>query len=111
MRLTESSIRRIINQEAKRVLRESDERHSDSETMNHHDPVGFLERHMTLIEDLFQGGYDHDRAMDEAEGIIEDLCFDLNNVMHDWLMDHLRGDEMDHDEPDADDMEDSEEDF
>ena len=95
MRLTESAIRRIIKQEAARVLRESDERHSDAETMNHHDPVGFLERHMTLIEDLFRGGYDHDRAMDEAEGIIEDLCFDMNEVMRNWLMDYLKDNEMD----------------
>lgn len=103
MRITESTIRRIIKQEAKRVIREGEgERHSDSETMNHYDPVGFLEMHMTHIEDLFKGGYDHDDAMDEAEGMIEDLCFDLNNVMHDWLMDYLKDNEQDRAEHERD---------
>jgi hypothetical protein len=69
------------------------------------DPVGFLEMHMTHIEDLFKGGYDHDEAMDEASDMIEDLCFDLNNVMHEWLMDYLKDNEMDRAEY-ANDMED-----
>lgn len=96
MRITESTIRRIINQEAKRVLREGEEeRHSDSETMNHNDPVGLVERYMTDIEDLFKGGYDHDDAMDEANDMIEDLCFNMNNAMQEWLMDYLKDNEQD----------------
>ena len=92
MKLTESTIRRIIKQEAKRVIREGE---GDSSMGGPKDPVGFLEMHMTHIEDLFKGGYDHDDAMDEASGMIEDLCFDLNNVMHEWLMDYIKDEEMD----------------
>lgn len=94
MRITESMIRRIIKEEAKRVIREGHEEGGHS-MGGPKDPVGFLEMHMTHIEDLFRGGYDHDDAMDEAEGMIEDLCFDLNNVMHDWLMDYLKDNEQD----------------
>jgi hypothetical protein len=104
MKLTESTIRRIIKQEAKRVIREGHEEGGHS-MGGPKDPVGFLEMHMTHIEDLFKGGYDHDDAMDEASGMIEDLCFDLNNVMHEWLMDYLKDDEMDRAEY-ANDMED-----
>ena len=96
MKLTESTIRRIIKQEAKRVLNENEDMGGPK------DPVGFLEMHMTHIEDLFKGGYDHDDAMDEASDMIEDLCFNLNNVMHEWLMDYLKDNEMDRAEYDND---------
>ena len=85
MRITESTIRRIIKQEAKRVIRESDE-----DVGNKMDPVGLVEKYMTDIEDLFKGGYDHDDAMDEANDMIEDLCFNMNNAMQEWLMDYLK---------------------
>ena len=104
MRLKESTIRRIVKEEAKRVLKESHEEGGHS-MGGPKDPVGFLEMHMTHIEDLFKGGYDHDDAMDEASGMIEDLCFDLNNVMHEWLMDYIKDEEMDRAEYE-DDMED-----
>ena len=104
MRLKESTIRRIIKEEAKRVIREGHEEGGHS-MGGPKDPVGFLEMHMTHIEDLFKGGYDPDDAMDEASGMIDDLCFDLNNVMHEWLMDYLKDDEMDRAEY-ANDMED-----
>ena len=98
MRLKESMIRRIIKEEAKRALNENE----NEEMGGPKDPVGFLEMHMTHIEDLFKGGYDHDEAMDEASDMIEDLCFDLNNVMHEWLMDYLKDNEMDRAEYDND---------
>jgi hypothetical protein len=104
MRLNESTIRRIIKEEAKRVIREGHEEGGHS-MGGPKDPVGFLEMHMTHIEDLFKGGYDPDDAMDEASGMIDDLCFDLNNVMHEWLMDYLKDNEMDRAEY-ANDMED-----
>ena len=104
MRLKESTIRRIVKEEAKRVLKESHEEGGHS-MGGPKDPVGFLEMHMTHIEDLFKGGYDHDDAMDEASDMIEDLCFNLNNVMHEWLMDYLKDNEMDRAEY-ANDMED-----
>lgn len=90
MRITESMIRRIIKEEAKRVIKESE---ADAE--NKMDPVGLVEKYMIDIEDLFKGGYDHDDAMDEAEQMIEDLCFNMNNAMHDWLMDYLKDNDAD----------------
>lgn len=85
MRITESMIRRIIKEEAKRVIKES-----DADVGNRMDPVGLVERYMTDIEDLFVGGYDHDDAMSEASGMIDDLCENLKDSMHDWLMDYLK---------------------
>jgi hypothetical protein len=105
MRLTESKIRRIINEEAKRALREgafpeeveavygkpppkmeTEFSSSWSPTVtNSMDPVGLVEKYMTDIEDLFKGGYDHDDAMSEAEGMISDLCENLEDSMHEWL--------------------------
>ena len=99
MKLTESAIRKIIKEEAKRVIREGEGDSSDHSKM---DPVGFLEMNMTHIEDLFQGGYDHDDAMDEAEEMIEDLCFNMNEVLRNWLMDYLKDNEMDRAEYDND---------
>jgi len=89
MRITESMIRRIIKEEAKRVIKESEE-----EAENLMDPVGLVERYMTDIEDLFMGGYDHDEAMDEANDMIDDLCKNLGGSMRSWLMDYLRDDQM-----------------
>jgi hypothetical protein len=101
MRITESMIRRIIKEEAKRVIKEGHEEGGHS-MGGPKDPVGFLEMHMTHIEDLFRGDYDRDEAMDEASGMIEDLCFDLNNVMHDWLEDYVKDEEQDRAEYDRD---------
>lgn len=113
MRISESAIRRIIKEEAKRVMREGafpeeveavygkpppedreeHERfaHETHESSSSHsmDPTGLLERYMTEIEDLFVGGYDHDDAMYEAEGMIDDLCEELKDSMHMWLRSYL----------------------
>ena len=85
MRLTESAIRRIIKEEATRVIKES-----EADVGNKMDPVGLVEFYMIHIEDLFKGNRDHDDAMDEAEQMIEDLCFNMNETMHDWLMEYLK---------------------
>ena len=106
MRLNESTIRRIIKEEAKRAMREGDgDGPRTVSAQDEMDPVGFLEMNMTHIEDLFKGGYDHDDAMDEAEGMISDVCFDMENVLRNWLMNYLKDDEMDRAEY-ANDMED-----
>lgn len=89
MRLTESTIRRIIKEEAKRVIKES-----DADVGNKMDPVGLVERYMTDIEDLFKGGYDPDDAKLEASDMIDDLCENLKDSMHSWLMDYVRDEEM-----------------
>jgi hypothetical protein len=80
MRITESMIRRIIKEEAKRVINES-----EADFGNEMDPVGLVERYMIDIEDLFRGDYDRDAAMSEASGMIDDLCENLKYSMHDWL--------------------------
>ena len=102
MRIKESMIRRIIKEEAKRVLREgsfpeeieavygkepSSEMRDDSSSKM--DPPGLVEMYMTHIEDLFAGGDDPDDAMSEAEGMIDDLCEELKDSMHMWLRSHL----------------------
>lgn len=90
MKLTESAIRRIINEEAKRVLREGEGfgDHAQDEM----DPVGFLEMSMTHIEDLFKGGSDNEAAFEEAESMINDICFDMENVLRNWLYKHVKDD-------------------
>jgi len=103
MRVKESMIRRIIKEEAKRVLREgsfpeeieavygeepsSEMRDDPSSKM---DPTGLVEMYMTHIEDLFAEGDDPDDAMSEAEGMIDDLCEELKDSMHMWLRSYLR---------------------
>lgn len=84
MRIAESMIRRIIKEEARRVISES-----EADVGNRMDPVGLVERYMIDIEDLFVDGYDHESAMSEASGMIDDLCENLKDSMYDWLMDHL----------------------
>lgn len=84
MRLTESAIRRIIKEEAKRVIKEGDEYVGYMK-----DPVGLVERYMTHIEDLFQGDFDPEDAKIEASGLIDDLCENLKDSMHNWVMDTL----------------------
>jgi len=102
MKMKESKIRRIIMEEAKRVLREGafpeeleaaygkppPEMHGESSSKM--DPTGLVEKYMTNIEDLFVGGYDPDDAMSEAEGMIDDLCEELKDSMHMWLRSYLR---------------------
>ena len=106
MRLNESTIRRIIKEEAKRVMREGSfpeeveevegvygeeppsEQHDEPSSKM--DPTGLVEKYMTHIEDLFVGGYDPDDAMSEAEGMIDDLCEELKDSMHMWLRSYLR---------------------
>jgi hypothetical protein len=90
MRLTESAIRRIINEEAKKVMREGEG--SGGHEHDEMDPVGFLEMSMTHIEDLFKGGYDPDDAHEEAESMIADICFDMENVLRNWLYKYLKDD-------------------
>jgi hypothetical protein len=103
MRLKESTIRRIIKEEAKRVMREGafpeeveavygEEPSSEmrDESSSKMDPTGLVEMYMTHIEDLFVGGYDPDDAMSEAEGMIDDLCEELKDSMHMWLRSYLR---------------------
>ena len=107
MRLKESVIRRIIKEEAKRVMREGafpeeveavygkpppemEDEFSSSHSSNSMDPTGLVEKYMTEIEDLFVGGYDPDDAMSEAEGMIDDLCEELKDSMHMWLRSYLR---------------------
>ena len=106
MRLTESTIRRIIKEEATRVLREGD----GSEPHDGMDPVGFLEMSMTHIEDLFKGGSDNEEAFEEAESMINDICFDMENVLRNWLYKHVKdeaeGDAMDRAEYERDRLED-----
>jgi hypothetical protein len=103
MRVKESMIRRIIKEEAKRVLREgsfpeeieavygeeppSEMRDESSSKM---DPTGLVEMYMTHIEDLFAEGDDPHEAMSEAEGMIDDLCEELKDSMHMWLRSYLR---------------------
>jgi hypothetical protein len=126
MKLTESKIRRIINEEAKRVLREgafpeeieavygkpppkmeAEFSSSWSPTVtNSMDPVGLLEKYMTDIEDLFKGGYDHDDSMAEAEDMIDDLCENLKDSMHIWLREYLMENEADRGEYERDMAED-----
>jgi hypothetical protein len=86
MRLTESTIRRIIKEESKRALNE--------QMLERMDPVGLVERYMTDIEGLFKGGYDPDDAKLEASDMIDDLCENLKDSMHNWLMDYVRDEEM-----------------
>jgi len=111
MRLKESTIRRIIKEEAKRVMREgafpeeveavygeeppSEMRDESSSKM---DPTGLVEMYMTHIEDLFVGGYDPDDAMSEAEDMIDDLCEELKDSMHMWLRSYLREEQAERDE-------------
>jgi len=126
MKLTESKIRRIIKEEAKRVMREGafpeeveavygkpppemeDEFSSSwSPTVtNSMDPTGLVEKYMTEIEDLFVGGYDPDDAMSEAEGMIDDLCEELKDSMHMWLRSYLREEQVARDEYERDMAED-----
>ena len=103
MRISESMIRRIIKEEAKRAMSEgsfpeeieavygkeppSEMRDESSSKM---DPAGLVEMYMTHIEDLFADGDDPDDAMSEAEGMIDDLCEELKDSMHMWLRSHLR---------------------
>ena len=104
MKLTESTIRRIVKEEAKRVIREGHEEGGHS-MGGPKDPTGLVEKYMTHIEDLFVGGYDPDDAMSEAEGMIDDLCEELKDSMHMWLREYLMDNEMDRAEY-ANDMED-----
>ena len=127
MRISESMIRRIINEETKRVLREGsfpeeieavygEEPPSEMEdefsssrshvASNSMDPTGLVEKYMTDIEDLFKGGYDHDDSMDEAESMIDDLCENLKDSMHIWLREYLMENEMDRGEYERDMAED-----
>ena len=78
-------IRRIIKEEAKRVLNENED-----ESSSKMDPAGLVEMYMTHIEDLFAGGSDPDDAMSEAEGMIDDLCEELKDSMHMWLRSYIR---------------------
>ena len=119
MRVKESMIRRIIKEEAKRVLREgsfpeeiesvygeeppSEMRDESSSKM---DPTGLVEMYMTHIEDLFADGDDPDDAMSEAEGMIDDLCEELKDSMHMWLRSHLGEEQSDSDEYESDMAED-----
>ena len=93
MRITESQLRKIVRQEAGRLVNRNLRENLD-DAAPAGDPASFVKGKMKEIENLFVGGYDPDDAMSEAEMIIEDLCFDLNNMMHDWLVDYLRDEEM-----------------
>lgn len=123
MRLKESVIRRIIKEEAKRVIREAafpeeveavygkpppemEDEFSSSHSSNSMDPVGLVEKYMTDIEDLFRGGYDHEDSMSEAEGMIDDLCENLKDSMHIWLREYLMENEADRGEYERDMAED-----
>jgi hypothetical protein len=123
MRLKESVIRKIIKEEAKRVMREAafpeeveavygkpppemEDEFSSSHSSSTMDPVGLVEKYMTHIEDLFVGGYDHEDSMSEAEGMIDDLCEELKDSMHIWLREHLMENEADRGEHDRDMAED-----
>ena len=93
MRITEAHLRKIVRQEAGRLVNRNLRENLD-DTAPAGDPASFVKGKMKEIENLFVGGYDPDDAMSEAEMIIEDLCFDLNNMMHEWLMDYLKDEEM-----------------
>ena len=114
MRINESMIRRIIKEEAKRALNENE----NEEMGGPRDPVyelrgymadleeymGVLDRYMLDIEDLFKGGYDHDNAMEEAEGMVADAIErmpkapQLEESFRDWLYDYLKETNQDEDE-------------
>ena len=94
MRITESMIRRIIKEEAKRAINEQ-----MGERM---DPVTVLEMGMKHIEDVFRGGYDPEDARIEAEDMIDDICSKLKESLHDWLDDYIKDEEMDRAEYDRD---------
>jgi predicted transcriptional regulator len=113
MRLNESTIRRIIKEEAKRVMREGDE----DDDIPEMDAEGIIERYMIDIKDLFKGGYDPDDAMSEAEMMIDDMCEHLRDHMNkqtekfiddtrtksfNEIMDYLREDQMDRSEYERD---------
>ena len=119
MRLNESTIRRIIKEEAKRVMREGSfpeevetvygkeppsEQHDEPSSKM--DPTGLVEKYMIDIEDLFVGGYDPDDAMSEAESMIDDLCEELKDSMHMWLRSYLREEQLDRAEYERDRLED-----
>jgi hypothetical protein len=93
MRITESQLRKIVRQEAGRLVNRNLRENLEGDVVDG-DPASFVKGKMKEIENLFVGGYDPDDAMSDAEMIIEDLCFDLNNMMHDWLMDYLKDEEM-----------------
>ena len=87
MRITESMIRRIIKEEANRAINEQmDERM---------DPVTVLEMGMTHIEDAVRGEDDPRAARIEAEGMIDDICSELKESLHDWLDDYIKDNEQD----------------
>ena len=105
MRITESQLRKIVRQEAGRLVNRNLRENLDGAVPGG-DPASFVKEKMKEIEGLFVGGYDPDDAMSDAEMIIEDLCFDLNNMMHDWLMDYLKDDQAARAEYDRDMMDD-----
>lgn len=84
MRITESMIRRIIKEESKRIIKEG-----EADVGSRMDPVGLVEKYMTHIEDIFTGGYDPEDAKIEASEAIDDLCDELRDSMHNWVMDTL----------------------
>ena len=93
MRLKESMIRRIIKEEATRVLREGafppeavfdrgvSPPEMDDDDLPEMDAEGIRERYMIDIRDLFRGGYDPDDAKSEAAEMIDDMCDHLRRHM------------------------------
>lgn len=93
MRITESQLRQIVRQEAARLVNRN-LRESMYTSASDKDPAAYVKEKMKEIENLFVGGYDPDDAMSDAEQIIEEVCFDLNEMLHSWLMDYLKDEEM-----------------
>lgn len=109
MRISESKIRRIISQEAKRIMREGafpeeveavygkqppemedefssfgshsyEEEEDEEEDESSADPIGLVNDCMSEIMRSFQDGGD----MHDASSMINDLCENLRNKMHKW---------------------------
>lgn len=92
MALAESRIRKIVNEETRRALRESAD-------MN---PADTLRRGMLEIEDILHGILDEDDAKIEASGTIESVCDELSISLHNWVLGRMSEMRADRDEYERD---------
>ena len=93
MRITESQLRKIVRQEAGRLVNRN-LREGMYASASDSDPAAYVKEKMDEMKQLFMGGYDPDDAMDSAEAMIEEVCFDMNEILRSWLMDYLKDEEM-----------------
>lgn len=108
MRFAESMIRRIIKEEATRVLCEgsfpeeieavygSPPPEMDDDDIPELDAQGIVERYMIDIEYLMKNtSRDREDTMIEVEGMIEDMCESLKDYVYDWAQETYEGKQMD----------------